>query len=164
MADPLFTERLLETYNTHHRAVYARCRRMLADHASAEDATHEVLLRVAGKLMGLAASDALRWIQRAATNYCLNEIRDASRRPELRDLNELEIHDGGGEAALADRDLAERIIARVPERLRAAAWLYYVDGMTHDEVGKTLGLSRRTVITYITAFHEKARKGLPAER
>ena len=39
---------------------------------------------------------------------------------------------------------------------RASVWLYHVGGMSHEEVGRVLGLSRRTIINYLNDFHERA--------
>ena len=47
---------------------------------------------------------------------------------------------------LADQDLVRQLIARAPAQQAAAAWLHYVDGIPQGEVGRILGISRRTVI------------------
>lgn len=102
--------------------------------------------------------EALAWIYRIATNYCLNEIRDRKRRPELRELPP-EVPTGGDVAVVfADRDLAERIVERAPEKLRVVAWLHHVDGLDQAEVARVLGISRRTVVTRLAEFSDNARK------
>jgi hypothetical protein len=53
--------------------------------------------------------------------------------------------------------------AVVPDHLRRSAWLHYVDGMSHDEVGRALGLSRRTIFNYLADFHARARRFLRIE-
>ena len=101
--------------------------------------------------------EALGWIYRIATNYCLNEIRDRKRRPELRD----ETPETAGEdlnVVLADRDLAERIVVRAPEKLRVVAWLHHVDGLDQAEVARVLEISRRTVVNRLAEFSDNARK------
>ncbi|MFI5376709.1 MAG: sigma factor, partial [Candidatus Rokuibacteriota bacterium] len=51
--------------------------------ASAEDATQETFVRVRRHLEKAPdAHEALLWIYRIATNYCLNELRDRKGRPE----------------------------------------------------------------------------------
>jgi RNA polymerase sigma-70 factor (ECF subfamily) len=132
---------------------------MLADDATAEDATQEVFLRVAKHLRDAPTSvEALLWIYRIATNYCLNLLRDRKRRLSWGHYSADEVESDDGEDILANRDLARRVIARAPEHLRASAWLHHVDGMSHEEVGQVLGISRRTVINHLAEFDERARK------
>jgi RNA polymerase sigma-70 factor (ECF subfamily) len=129
---------------------------LLGERGAAEDATQETFMRVYRHLdRAPDGEDAIRWIYRIATNYCLNELRNARRRAEpVAELPErpLEMSD------LADRELARRVIARAPEDQRAIAWLYHVDGFDQAEVARTLGLSRRTVVNKLAAFSTNARK------
>jgi len=151
--------RLTSLYRKYGPPIYAHCRRLLANDAAAEDATQEVFFRVAKHLDQAPTSiEALMWIYRIATNHCLNELRNQKRRSRPNALPTDEPSNGSSEDLLADRDLARRLIERAPEHLRVPAWLHYVDGMSHDEVGKTLGLSRRTIINYLGEFQKRAAK------
>jgi RNA polymerase sigma-70 factor (ECF subfamily) len=148
---------LSELYRTYGPVIYARCRRLLGDGAAAEDATQETFMRVHRHLHKADSREALGWIYRIATNYCLTAIRKRKHRPVPHD--ELpELPGGDVEHVLADRDLASRIVARAPEKLRAVAWLYYVDGLDQSEVARVLDISRRTVINRLAEFTANARK------
>ena len=146
-------------YREYGAIIYWRCLKLLGDAAAAEDATQETFLRVHRHLDGApGAEEAIRWIWRIATNYCLNEVRDRGRRPEPRErLPEVAVG-GDLEAALADRDLVRRFIDLVDEKLRAVAWVHYVDGLEHVEAGRLLGISRKTVANRLAEFNERARK------
>jgi len=153
--------RLSELYRHYGGLIYARCRRFLGDDAAAEDATQETFLRAAVHLDRAAGpGEAIAWIHRVATNYCLNELRDRRRRAEPRaQLPELpELPPERVAEALADRDLAARLVARAPEKLRVVAWLHHVDGIDQGEVARLLGISRRTVVTRLQTFVENAHK------
>lgn len=146
-------------YRKYGPPIYTHCRRLLGNESAAEDATQEVFFRVAKHLEQAPTSiEALMWIYRIATNHCLNELRNHKRRsrpglvPTHEPLNE------ANENLLADRDLARRLVERAPQHLRVPAWLHFVDGMSHDEIGKTLGLSRRTIINYLGEFQKRAAK------
>jgi RNA polymerase sigma-70 factor (ECF subfamily) len=153
-------DRLTQLYKTHGPAIYARCRRLLTDHALAEDAAQETFLRVHRHLDAAPnADEALRWIYRIATNYCLNKLRDQKNAPILvEELTSPPVD--WGEERLANRDLASRLIMRAPEQVRTAAWLYHVDGMDQAEVAAVLGVSRRTVVNYLATFSRHAKKFL----
>jgi RNA polymerase sigma-70 factor, ECF subfamily len=152
-------QRLAALYREYGSVIYWRCTKLLGDEAAAEDATQETFLRVYRHLAAAPdADEALRWIWRIATNYCLNEMRNRQRRPELREeLPEMPA-DAALERVLSDRQLVARVIARVDEKLRAVAWAHYVDGLEHTEAGRMLGISRRTVANRLAVFHERARK------
>jgi RNA polymerase sigma-70 factor (ECF subfamily) len=153
-------EKLVELYRAHGGAVYARCRRILGDGPAAEDATQETFLRVHRHLAKAPdAAEALAWIYRIATNYCLNEIRNRRTRPEP--VGELTERMGGElrlEQVLADRQRALLVMSQLPEKLRAVAWLHHVDGMDQGEVARVLGVSRRTVVYRLADFQERAQR------
>jgi RNA polymerase sigma-70 factor, ECF subfamily len=151
-------DRLTALYRTYGPIIYARCRRMLGDGALAEDATQETFMRVYRHLDRVPdADEALAWIYRIATNYCLNEIRGRNRRPEPT-AEVADVAVGDARTALADRDLVARVIDRCPEKLRVVAWLHHVDGLEQGEVATILGISRRTVVNRLDEFGERARK------
>jgi RNA polymerase sigma-70 factor, ECF subfamily len=151
-------DRLTELYRKFGPVIYARCRQMLDTDQAAEDATQETFVRVHRHIERAPDSrEALAWIYRIATNYCLNEIRDRKKRPELREQLP-ELPDGLGEGRLADRDLARRLVKHTPDQLRTIAWLYHVDGLQQDEIANVLGISRRTVVSRLQQFVDHSRK------
>jgi RNA polymerase sigma-70 factor, ECF subfamily len=151
--------RLVELYRAHGGAIYARCRRILGDHQTAQDATQETFIRVFRHIDRLPdPREVLRWIYRIATNYCLNEIRGRKLRPEPMERVPERLPAGAPDDPIADRQLVQRIVHHVPEKLRTVAWLYHIDGMEQAEVAAILGISRRTVVNRLGEFQDKARK------
>lgn len=127
----------------------------------AEDAVQEVFLRLAVTLPKVPSSpEASFWIQRIARNYCLNEIRNKNRRKKLQD--DLLVHEATVQLHPAEiliaRILTRQIMVRKPDKMLAASWLYYVEGLTQEDVARVLGLSRRTIVTYLTEIRRRATK------
>jgi RNA polymerase sigma-70 factor (ECF subfamily) len=150
-------DRLASLYRVYGPAIYSRCHRLLGDRAAAEDATQETFMRVQRHLDKAPTSrEALIWIYRIATNYCLNEIRNVKTRATPMEVLPEEAG-VDAEGSLADRDLAARLIDRAPEKLRAVAWLHYVDGVDQGQVAVILGISRRTVLNRLGEFVRRAR-------
>ncbi len=145
-------------YRRYGGTIYARCRRLLRDDALAEDATQDVFLRVM-KHLAKAPTDkeALGWIYRISTNYCLNLLRNrASQAESVADVPEQPgLHPEGG---LIARDLAFQALQRAPTELRSVAMLHFVDGLEQGRVAEVLGVSRRTVINRLGRFAEGARQ------
>lgn len=133
---------------------------MLKDNAMAEDATQEIFVRVMRHIEKVPDdSSALYWMYRISTNYCLNLMRNHHRGAEpLGELPEME--SAHPEIALQNRDIALRLVTKVPHSLRAAALLHYVDGLEQTQVAEVLGVSRRTVINHLQEFNRRARKFL----
>jgi RNA polymerase sigma-70 factor (ECF subfamily) len=159
---------LEQIYAAHGRPIFTHCLRLLGDAASAEDATQEVFLRVRRHSGRAPESDEMRpWLFRIATNHCLNELRSRGVRartpPQLTGLVTSNLED-----SLAAQNDARRFLERLPPRARAIAWLTYVDGMLQHEVAETLGVSRRTVVNYLsqvrTRLQQSSRGGLAIAR
>lgn len=68
-------------YEAHSRAIYYLCLRLLSDPGRAEDATHDVFLRVWQRRDQFRGESSLRtWIYRIAINLCHNLQRSWSER------------------------------------------------------------------------------------
>ncbi|HET9451079.1 MAG TPA: RNA polymerase sigma factor [Aggregicoccus sp.] len=151
-------DRLSTLYRTYGPTIYARCRHILGDEAAAADATQETFLRVHRKLDApISAQEVLGYIYRVATNHCFNVLRDRRRQAEPM----AELPEGPGpnlEEALGQVDLARRLMAQLPQKLAAVAWLHHVDGLTQEELARVLGVSRRTVVNRLSDFQKSARK------
>jgi len=151
------SDRVTALYRKYGPTIYWRCLRLLGDAGAAEDATQETFVRVHRHLARAPGdAEAIAWIWRIATNLCLNERRDAGRRPLPTDAPDL------GDRSLRglheDRDLARRVIARADADDRVVAWLYHVDGLEQEEIARVLGISRRTVVNRLQSFADNARK------
>ena len=157
-------------YRRYGPFIYARCVRLLDDRAAAEDATQETFMRVHRHLQKAPdPNEALAWIYRIATNYCLNEIRNRKLRPQAASggsdgLDDLEHTGESLETVLANRDAVALLVRRSSEKLRAPAWLHYVDGFNQGEVARVLGISRRSVVNRLSEFVDNARKFLARGR
>jgi RNA polymerase sigma-70 factor, ECF subfamily len=154
-------DELTRLYKMYGAAIYARCRSLLGDDAEAEDATQETFVRAYTHLSRLPPGrEALFWMHRVATNYCLSELRQRRRRP----TPVAAVPDTAGapgdafDQQMSNRDLAGRLIGGAQAKVRPAAWLYHVDGFEQEEVAGILGVSPRTVATYLAIFLTNARK------
>ena len=141
---------LPQLYARYRSSLVAHCARFLRDSALAEDATHEVFLRVQRHAGELPDASLIRpWLFRVATNYCLNELRSRDVRDRFAAAG-FGVQPQSVDEALLSRNDAKRFLERLHPRARAVAWLTYVDGMLQREVAATLGVSRRTVVNHLS--------------
>jgi RNA polymerase sigma-70 factor, ECF subfamily len=96
------------------------------------------------------------WLNRVTTNECLNRIRDRSRRSEL--LREHATAQQQADAGPEDRAFVRAILGEVDEQTAGAAICVHIDGMTHEETSKQLGVSVRTVANLLTRFKQRMRE------
>ena len=138
-------------------SVLRRARALLGEEQAARDAMQEVFIRAlrAGEDFRADASP-MTWLYRITTNYCLNLIRDRSRRAQL-------LAKAGGPAATtapATTDellTVRRLLRDVDPELKEIAVYYFVDQLNQDEIAALLGVSRRTIGYRIEQFKEAAR-------
>ena len=153
-----------ELYTRFGPTIYARCREILRDAAAAEDATQEVFVRIHTRLTRMEGDrHALGWLYRVATNHCLNEVRNGRTHALL--IAKVPVPTGDdAERQISARDLVVRLVRELPAELALAAWLYHVDGLEQAEIAEICGVSRRTVISRLNKFAERARLFLRKEQ
>jgi RNA polymerase sigma-70 factor, ECF subfamily len=156
-ADPP-VDRFRQLYAQYAGVIYSRCHLMLGDPALAQDATQEVFFRIHRSLDRIPEPRAVfTWLYRAATNHCLNEIRNGRIRPvPVAVLPERADH-RAAEHRFSDQDLVTRMVRVLPEELATAGWLYHVDELDQSEIAEICGVSRRTVNGRLARFNQQAR-------
>ncbi|NVJ03213.1 sigma-70 family RNA polymerase sigma factor [Myxococcus sp. AM009] len=149
-------KRWMELYQAYGPLIYAKCRKILADDAAAEDASQETFIRAYTHLDKVkSSSEALPWIYRIATHYCLNELRNGKQKAEP--VGELPDSPGAhAEETFGSRDFLIRLMERVPESVRVVAWLHHMEGLNQVQVAQVLGVSRRTVVYRLATLAEAA--------
>lgn len=133
-----------QLYRRHTPRLYQTVLRLLGgSETEAEDAVQEVWLRAADGLDGFRWVSALpTWLTGIAVNICRERRR--SRPPEVEAETPGEpaaaFTDGSGGAAL---DL-ERALAALPDGYRRVVVLHDVEGYTHEETARLLGVEAGT--------------------
>jgi RNA polymerase sigma-70 factor (ECF subfamily) len=148
-----------QIYRQHAPAVYRRIRRFYREQ-EAEEVLHEVflvLLERVEQFRGDASPST--WLYRIATNHCLNRLRNQQRRDALwlessEDLWYQRHAGADQEAALTLRQVWKEL----PAELVSVGVYYYVDGMTHGEIARVLGVSRRTIGNRLTELERVAKE------
>ena len=141
--------------------VYRRALQLLGSPAAAEEAVQEVFIRA------MKARDRFdprakpsTWLYRITTNYCLNQIRDSKRRQELLDERAEEVTPASVARDPQKLAMVRELLAEADPRQAEAAAAVYVDGMSHAEAAKVIGVSRRTVGNLCDRFVTWARDRL----
>jgi RNA polymerase sigma-70 factor (ECF subfamily) len=127
----------------HQQRIYWFARRMVGNHADADDVTQEAFVK-AYLSLGDFRGDAsfFTWLYRIALNLSLNALRKRQLLTYVRDseiLVRLLPADDDPQKDLEGREVASalrRAVERLPEKQRAVFVLRYYDEMSYDEIAE----------------------------
>lgn len=155
-------EALGQVYDEHHEHVRAFARRLLGEHAAAEDLVQETFLALPSSLSAYRGEGPLRsFVLSMAVNHARHHVRAAMRRRAVHDRSALASTatlPRTPEDELVRREVAAKL-TRALDRLsvdqRIAIVLCEVEQRTCGEVAEILGAPEATVRTRV--FHGKKR-------
>lgn len=146
-------------YRRHGGVVLRRIRRFYRDPVESEDVLQEVFVRVMDKIGTFRGDSSMTtWLYQLTTRHCLNRLRNEGRRRELLLL------EGGVDWSLPTREASQEreVLFRslwkvLDEDLVEIGIYYHLDGMTHDEISRIIGVSRRTVGNRLAELETRAK-------
>jgi RNA polymerase sigma-70 factor (ECF subfamily) len=154
-------------YHLHRGRVYSLCLRFTGNTSDAEDLTQEVFLQVYRKISTFRGDAKFgSWLYRVAVNLALMRFR--RRRPREVSLNsprtlnpdpmQLELGDHFRTGSfLIERVALRRALGSLSKARRSVVLLHDVDGFTHCEVGRRLGLAAGTSKSQLHKAHIELR-------
>jgi RNA polymerase sigma-70 factor (ECF subfamily) len=141
-------EKLIVRYQ---RRVVANCRYITRDPNNAEDLAQEVLVKAYFGLRNFEGRSSFSgWLQRIKINHCLNHLKKQAGRSyvgieesEAEELTELQVPVSAEHMAetISDRQLTSLVLDSMSSSLRIALVLCDMDGLSYEEVAKSLGIS-----------------------
>jgi RNA polymerase sigma factor (sigma-70 family) len=137
--------------------VYRRCLQILRTEAHAEEAMHDVFVRLVKEQSRLDERGTLSLLYQMATHISLNRLRSIKRKAESTDDVLLERIANAEEfdERSAAKLLLDRLFRREPASSRVIAMLHFVDGMTLEEVANEVKMSVSGVRRRLRALRER---------
>ncbi len=156
MNDP---ELLTGLYRTYAGRVYARCFALLKQKEEAQDAVHEVFIKVSNNLDSFRGeASPLTWMTRIATNHCLNILRGKKATWHARYRQEVanaDVDSSGAFKLGEQRELLRlcliRVVAKDPQLAEIATYAF-VDDMRQQDICALVGLSAPTLRKRLREF------------
>jgi len=150
-------------YDAHAARVHRVAYRICGDADLAADLTQDVFVLVFRELPKFRGESAFTtWLHRIAVTVSLNAMRKVKRlRQRETDLDEARHHEH--ESGDIDPDLREKLNAAIdalPEGLRLALVMHTIEGYTHAEVGKALGIAEGTSKARVFEARARLRQAL----
>ena len=136
------------------------CILYLHDEELAKDAVQETFIKAYRNLDGFRAEASEKtWLTRIAVNTCKNVYRSGWFRHVDRSVTLDMIAEKFASPNDEDNALTEAIM-RLPFKLREAALLCWLQGMTYEEAADALGISRQAVGSRLNRARRKLRFAL----
>ena len=140
-----------EFVRRHSDRVRTLCASVLRGRDDADDAAQDAFLKAYRGLRKFSGESSFgTWVHRVAVNVCLDRLRAAARR-RLEPLEALDPADAkalvsalaepGPSGPLENRDLAERLLARLTPEQRVALALRETQGLSYAEIARELSCS-----------------------
>ena len=117
----------------------------------------EVFLKVIERLDSFqGAASPVTWLYRITTNHCLNRLRNERTRRRLLDERAADVPRARSSADPEVLLFVERLWRTLdPQVAQVGVW-FHVDGMTHAEIARVLGVSPRTVANRLATLRKAA--------
>jgi len=137
-------------FERHARAMVAFCHHFVRDAARAEELAQDVFVKLHQAADRYTPSARFKtFLYRIASNHCLNELRRgeyAQRRADLEPADpdalpsQAASPEDAARAAALERAVGE-LLARLPEKQRAALVLCRLEGLSYEEIAEVLDTS-----------------------
>src|SRR5262245_9964106 len=146
-----------EWFSRYGATVFRRCRQLLGNDDRARDAVQEVFLRVLRTEQNFREeASPMTWLYRIATTFCLQELRNRSRRGKKLELVKAEMETSRASGVL-ERVAVRQLLEGLDEVDQLIALARHVEGATLEEVAELSGLSRKTVQSRLEKVEERSR-------
>ncbi len=153
-------ERIERMVNLYQLPLLRLCIMYLHDEEQAKDAVQETFIKAYRNLDSFRADASEKtWLTRIAINTCKNIYRSGWFRHMDRSVTLDMMAKQPAPADQGDRELTEEIM-NLPGKLKEAALLCWLQGMTYEETARTLGISRQAVASRLNRARKKLRFAL----
>lgn len=166
---------LAEVYRTFQRPVFALARRLVPQHAAAQDIAQDVFVHVLTRLHQYDGRGSFAgWVRSITVSRCLMHLRSPWQRgrrwmdrlqSDTRTLDDADLmaNMAAPAADRGDRIDLERALERLGDTARAVVWLHDVEGYTHIEIGALFNASSSFSKSQLARAHARLRGWLQCE-
>lgn len=152
-----------DLYDAHVDRVYRLAFRMTGDPALAQDFTQDAFVRAFERLDTFRGESSLStWLHAVTASVVLNGLRKVKRfRARETDLEDARVITGDERRLEPDlRERLARAIDGLPEGYRTVFLMHDVEGYTHEEIGRALGVATGTSKAQLSRARSRLRSEL----
>lgn len=149
----------------HHAEVSGFIWRMTGNHRDSQELAQETFVRAFFQIQKYRPQAPFAaWLYRIARNICLDYFRSRTQRQKSQSIPLDEVWNMPSSSTSVFQDdaseMLEDAIAELPIHLREPLVLTALEGMSHEEAGRRLGISAKAIEVKCYRAREKLRKSL----
>ena len=158
-----------ELYTRYAGGLYALCLRYIEDREEARDVMHDAMIKAMDnfKSFRYAGEGSINaWISRIAVNMAIDRLKESSRFRQipLEQVSGEEIENALEPDAESVRsvpvDVLDGFIASLPPVQRTIFNMYCIDGFSHKEIAKVLGITERGSTSIMAKARASVKKAI----
>ena len=158
-----------ELYARYSSRLYAICLRYIEDREEARDLMHDCMIKAMDNFKSfryVSEGSLYAWLSRITVNMAINRLKESSR---FRQISFEQV--GGDELENALEPDAEsvrkipdgvldKLIAELPPVRRTVFNMYCIDGYSHHDIARALGITERTSTSVLAKARASLKKAL----
>ena len=158
-----------ELYARYSSRLYAICLRYIEDREEARDLMHDCMIKAMDNFKSfryVSEGSLYAWLSRITVNMAINRLKESSR---FRQISFEQV--GGDELENALEPDAEsvrkipdgvldKLIAELPPVRRTVFNMYCIDGYSHHDIARALGITERTSTSVLAKARVSLKKAL----
>lgn len=152
-------EAFSELVRRHQHVVFNVAYRFMRESSLAEDMAQEAFLKAYRLLKGFRGDCSFStWMYRVTCSVCLTELNRRKRRNEVE--QELQHHTVTSEEPVENPDMPEmirRCVGRLPDRYVQIITLYYLKGISYEEIAQVMNIPMGTLKTWMFRARKQLR-------
>lgn len=158
-----------ELYARYSSRLYAICLRYIEDREEARDLMHDCMIKAMDNFKSfryVSEGSVYAWLSRITVNMAINRLKESSRFRQIPfeqvsgdELDNALEPDAESVRKIPDGVL-DKLIAELPPVRRTVFNMYCIDGYSHHDIARALGITERTSTSVLAKARASLKKAL----
>ena len=158
-----------ELYARYSSRLYAICLRYIEDREEARDLMHDCMIKAMDNFKSfryVSEGSLYAWLSRITVNMAINRLKESSRFRQIpfEQVGGDELEDALEPDAESVRKIPDgvldKLIAELPPVRRTVFNMYCIDGYSHRDIARVLGITERTSTSVLAKARASLKKAL----
>ena len=158
-----------ELYARYSSRLYAICLRYIEDREEARDLMHDCMIKAMDNFKSfryVSEGSVYAWLSRITVNMAINRLKESSRFRQIPfeqvsgDELEYAMEPDAESVRKIPDGVLDKLIAELPPVRRTVFNMYCIDGYSHHDIARALGITERTSTSVLAKARASLKKAL----
>ena len=158
-----------ELYTRYSSRLYAICLRYIEDREEARDLMHDCMIKAMDNFKSfryVSEGSVYAWLSRITVNMAINRLKESSRFRQIPfeqvsgDELENALEPDAESVRKIPDGVLDKLIAELPPVRRTVFNMYCIDGYSHHDIARALGITERTSTSVLAKARASLKKAL----